>query len=512
MAKKTGKVTMAFNQVLNAFMVASNEATSISRSAIANRMNGGSDPRRNLNDECGYPESTNHVDYLDMFLSDGMATKVVSYYPNECFAVEPEIYESEDPALTPFEAKLKLLKRNHNTNLLHYVHRLDVQSGIGRFGILLMGFNDKKKLSEPLFDIDDVGEPIMQPDRPLELTYLRVFHEGQAKISKWVDDETNPRNGQPEMYSVQLADTSSLNAPMEGVQQPKKKETEVHWTRVIHAADNRTTSEVYGVERLRNVFNRILDLNKILGSSAEMFYKGGFPGLSIELDPRALEALNIEIDFDAVEDEMEAYMNGLQRYIALIGMRATSLAPQVANPKDHIEVQIQAIAMAMDVPLRIFIGSESGQLASGQDAKKNNRKVHWRQLSYVTNLLLRPLIDRLIVVGTLPMPAAGLRDYEIEWPDLNLPDEDEQSQIADRRAACMMKYVTSGAWMIMQPSDFFLRIMGLPQAEVDSIMANLKKTPEVSKEDMKGLMVSGPQDSGTKDKSPSKPTDGTVKD
>jgi hypothetical protein len=513
MPKKTGKVNLTINQMLKNIMLVANEASSLPMRA---GQRNGPDPRRDLNAECGYPTTTGWRDYLDMFLTDGLAKKIVGMYPNACFEVDPDIYESEDPELTPFETRLEELSYNCDTDIIHYAHRLDEQSGIGSYGGLFIGVNDNKDLDKPAFKVDKLGRPIPNAE-PVDLMYFRVYHQGHLTIDQLETDPLSPRAGKPKFYQITVADLNQ-NGTVPNSSTVAGKQHKVHWTRVLHAADNRTSSEVEGVERLRPCYNRVLDVQKILGSSAEMFYKGGFPGLSIELDPRALEALNIEIDFDAVEDEMEAYMNGLQRYIALVGMKATSLAPQIANPTEHIGVQLQAIAMALDIPLRIFIGSEAGQLASSQDVKMWNRRVHRRQHRYVSPMILRPLIDRLIVMGVLPAPAGGMQKYKIVWPDLNQPDDDEKSQIADRNAAAIMKYMMSEAWRVMQPSDFFIRNLGWSKAEVDSMMANFKKGPEIEFSKLALTTATaaaekpkGPADSGG-GRSPSDPPPGGVTD
>jgi hypothetical protein len=112
------------------------------------------------------------------------------------------------------------------------------------------------------------------------------------------------------------------------------------------------------------------------------------------------------------------------------------------------------------------------------------------------------------MIGVLPAPKDPNGWYEVFWPDVNLPDDDERSQIADRHAASMMKYVTSGAWQIMQPSDFYRTIIGLTEDETETIMQNMKKGPELN---IKPVQTKAP-DSGTKNNSPSNPKKGGIID
>lgn len=480
------------------------------------------DPRRDLDDECGYPQVVGTEAYKRQWDRSGLAQRVVKIYPEECFAVDPVIYETERPRDTPFEKAWKSLCRSEEANPLHYLQRVDVLSGIGRFGVLLLGTDDGGALDTPLPGINLDGTPNAETKKPLRLLYLRAFDESMVQIKDWVKDSGNPRYGKAESYNISLADLNSSNVES----QTNAINRAVHWTRVIHVADNREASEVYGVPRMQPVYNYILDAKKVLGSSAEMFYKGGFPGLSIEIDPRVLDALDIEIDEDALKEDLAAYMNGMQRYLAIIGMSAKSLAPQVANPQGNIESILHAIAMALGVPLRIFMGSEQAQLASGQDVRTWNRRLKRRLERYVTPLLVRPFIDRLIMIGALPapkrdaksgMPTGGMYDYHVWWPDVNMPDEDAQSQIADRRAAALMKFMMSKSYKFIQPSSFLRFWLGFNQDEVDTMMEEAKGSPELPRLEELAEMEAkvgdfgGPADSGTRGKSPSKPPPGGVK-
>ena len=52
----------------------------------------------------------------------------------------------------------------------------------------------------------------------------------------------------------------------------------VHWSRVIHIAENAGGTGVYGLPRLQSVYNRLEDLLKIMAGSGEsawrLLYKG----------------------------------------------------------------------------------------------------------------------------------------------------------------------------------------------------------------------------------------------
>jgi hypothetical protein len=430
------------------------------------------DPRRNLDYECGYPTVIIPKQYRFMYDREGVARRVVDIYPDECWSVDPVLYDTEDKhdRTTPFTEDWDNLCDDNEVNPLHYLHRTDILSGVGRYGILLIGTDDGEDLSVPLPHIDSWGRKV-KGQRPLNILYQRPFDELMCHVINYERDPTNPRFGRPVYYHVLFADVR-VGEPGMTAANISVTSRIVHWSRCIHIADNRESSEVFGVPRMQPVFNRLCDVRKILGGSSEMFWKGGFPGLSIELDP-TLTTAGVTTDTQSIDEQMQRYADGLQRYIGLVGMTAKSLAPQVANPEGNIRAQLEAIAISIGVPLRIFTGSEQAQLASGQDVRTWNRRLTKRHHKYLSPQMLRPYAGRLVAFGTLRPPKD--ERYKIFWPDVNMPSEDDRSKIADRIAATMLKYITGGVFQVFPPLEWFTNVMGIPQDQAMAIVAAAKK-------------------------------------
>ena len=321
----------------------------------------------------------------------------------------------------------------------------------------MLGTDDGKQLNEPVEGIDlKTGEKTGKKGKERKLLYLKPFDQSVVKIKTNESDVTSPRYGFPTMYTIDFAaetsNTSDINTK------------EVHWTRVIHVADNRDISETLGIPRMRNVYNRILDVRKILSGSGEMFWKGGFPGYSLEVNPD-LDVTLTDTDKIAIRKEMKDYSDGLQRYIALTGISVKSLEPQVSDPKGHIDAQIKYIALSMSVPYRIFIGTEEAKLASTQDVKTMNKRVAKRQEGYLTPMLLRPLIDRLIAYGVLP----EVDEYFVEWPDLNTPTDEDKAKVAVLKTEALAKYVQAGLDSLIAPKEYLMIIFGMTEEEAQVI-------------------------------------------
>jgi hypothetical protein len=178
----------------------------------------------------------------------------------------------------------------------------------------------------------------------------------------------------------------------------------------------------------------------------------------------------VEYDKEATKEQMDAYMNGLQRYVATVGMQVKSLGVQVADPRPHMEMQIQLIGITLGVPWRLLMGSEVGQLASGQDSISWNRRVERRRQNYLNPYVIRALVDRLISKGCLPVPQAEGGKYCVDWEDLNSPSDDEKATVAQKQTASMSQYVQSGMEMLIPPFHYFTLILGFSDDEAQAII------------------------------------------
>lgn len=467
------------------------------------------DPRRDLKVECGYPDGGMEPNgYRELYDEDPIGNRVVNVMPKESWKNEPEVYEDEDSeATTEFETAWELLANSlrgrswyrgqgeEGSPIWEYLRRADELSGVGGFGVLLLGLDDGQELSKPVRGVEEKwSEPVditaedkLEPTKPTgnvytlnvdkdktkgrRLLFMRAFDESLVQIAQYETNPTSPRYGMPVMYNITFNDPNEWTKGGIGLPFATKS---VHWTRVIHIADNCGSSEIFGTPRMKPVLHRILDLRKLYGGSAEMYFRGAFPGWSLETHPQL--GGDVNVDAAALREQMEQYMNGLQRYMALMGMSAKSLAPQVVDPTPQIDVQIGAICIELAVPRRIFEGSERGELASSQDSDSWNDRMRSRQGKYLTPRMIIPFVDRCIMVGVLPEP----QGYSVVWPDLEALSELEKAQVAVQRVDAMAKYIGGNVEALIAPNDFLTRIMEMPQNEVDEVlegaMDQLEKT------------------------------------
>jgi len=422
-----------FNLVLNDY--------TLSRDAIAKAMSG----VRDLDAACGYPPDVTKEDFKAMFDRNGVGTRVVELYPKECWATEPGVYETEDEDETEFEKAWDEL--NKQFNLFDYLERIDVLSGIGRYGLLILGLSDGLTLDKPV-----------EKTKGLQLLYLKVVDESVVTIKSKDIDVTSPRFGKPVTYEVKFETLANNETAYES--------KTVHYTRVLHVADGRLTSDTFGVPRMKNVYNYLLDLKKVGGGSAEMFWRGGYPGLSIKTDPDRTTPLTDDEKTD-IKAELKNYTEDLQRFLALSNVEVKPLEVQIADPTPNVMMIIKLISITYGVPYRKLMGSEEAKLASAEDTKDWNKKVTKRQNGYVTNCLIKPFVTLLINLGVLPEP----KDLIVDWPDLGALDEKDSADVMVKKTEAMAKYSAGGVGdTLMAPPQYLTMVLKYTDEEAQAIL------------------------------------------
>lgn len=433
---------------------------------------------KDVDKECDYPAVIDAEMYRRMHDREGIASKVNTIHARDTWKRNPEIKETEDSKESAWEKNFQKFVRRFK--LWNVLQRLDEVSGIGEYGGLLFGIQDNKPLDQPVdgFPEDpDVERPKKAATR--KLLYLRVLDQTQLEVAEIEGDENSPRCGQPKFYNVKIAEIKSVGGRLVA----KSRDQKVHWHRILHIADNKLTSEVYGVPRQQNVYNYLLNLRKILGGSPEMLWKGGFPGLNFKIDPTiaAIAGSEFTVEKQAeFKDEVKRYANGLTRYLSNVGIDAQVLSPNVADPTSHFEIQLRAIAATKDVPWRIFLGSEAAQLASEQDLDRWNDSIRRRQETYAGPEIVRGTIDRSMDLGVLD----SLPDYVSDWDDIDAPSDLDIAEISKLLSEALAKYAASGCEGFMPFPEYLTHVWKWEPKVVEAVAkAGEKRAAELQEEE-----------------------------
>lgn len=419
------------------------------RSGILSKLGSTFAGNRLLYTECGYPLTLEFNDYDARYERQDIAKRIINAYPEATWGNNPSIFETDDDEETEFEKAWKqLAKGKRLKGVFPYLSRVDKLSGIGRYAVLLMGFNDVKKP-------EDLAKPVRK-GTATKLLYLQPYDEVEACIQKPVTDPGDERYGLPEFYT--LRPTTMLDNTTHASTIIK-----CHWSRIIHVAEDTVRSDIYSAPKLKAIWNRLQDMETIVGGTAEMFWKTGFPGFVFTADP--------DYHFDKQDkadlaDEFEGYYNHLQRLLRLQGGKLDEFKSRPATPKDILTAEFQLISACTGIPMRILLGSERGELASSQDAKFWFARVGERRVTYAEPSILRVFIDRLIEFGLLP----EVEEYKVKWHSLAMVDEKSRADVAKTQTESLKMYVDSGSEMVIPPFQYLTEILGLDQDKVRAIL------------------------------------------
>lgn len=345
----------------------------------------------------GYKKNLEFKDFMFRYRRNDIAKRIVNATVDFTWKTMPLIIDDEETkeTETAFEEQTALLFNRFKIPRLF--KRADKLACIGRYSVIVIGTKG-----------DDLSTELTSKSTGLDgLAYLNVYSERQAKIKTYVTTQTDENFGYPATYEIDPNagdDTTSSDA-----KQNKVKFT-VHASRVIHIAEELLENELFGIPKLEAVYNLLDDLVKICGGSAEMFWLSAYQGIVFNVkDGYTLD----EPAKAAMTEDIENYTKKLQRFIRTAGIEVEALGSTVADPRGNFEVIIKLIAGASNIPIRILLGSEQGQLAASVDQDTFFSYISSRRNDYAAEAIVKELLDRLVIAGILPLPKD--ETYEIKW-------------------------------------------------------------------------------------------------
>jgi hypothetical protein len=384
-------------------------------------------------DTFGWPKDPDDEDYLALYLRNAFARVVVDKPAFTTWRVEPAIHDVDQDGErnedSDFETDIQKLFRGHD--LRSYFERVDRVAGVGEHGALAISFAD----------VSGDMEAWERDAREADLTSLDDINTLKPLLQTQIDDigwggPDSERWGKPEYYSVDWSD--DIDAGAGGERGPLK----IHWTRIIDIPATRLLDdETLARPRVEPVLNNLLDIEKTLGSSAELSYRGADYGLHLNFDPAEVDVT--QLDTDEMRDEFQRWYHGLQPEFKTVGAELSALGGDTIDPSPIVDNNLKAIYAQTGIPKREFIGNQQGeQSGAEQDEKSYFGTIAERQDHYATPYIVRRTIDRFRTVGILP-DLSGVM-YEVNWPDLAELSELEQSEIAYNRARAAKNVAPQG--------------------------------------------------------------------
>lgn len=383
---------------------------------------------RNLWEVLGYPATVNPETYRALYARGDIAARIVDSFPDATWRETPSIRKRGSKADDDFTKEVNELAER--VKLWDTLHRLDRLMGLGHYGVLMLGLNggeDTAKAATGTY----------------ALMYLTPHGETTAQITNWDADPRSPRYSQPLMYRL------TTGGGWTGVGGANRS-LPCHWSRTIHVAEHALEDKAIGSPRLERIINRLLDLEKAVGGSAEVWWQNAAQLRAWIADA---DATFSDSDKAALTSQLDELQHGLRRDVRVQGVKPESLTAdaQSTNAAAIIDKLFEIIAGATGIPKRILMGSERGELSSEQDENNWAARIMERREQVATPHFIRPFIDRCIALGILRNPGK----YDVVWPESDTLGEQARASIALAKSQAVSTYTSApGADTVIAPEEF----------------------------------------------------------
>lgn len=374
----------------------------------------------------GYPDTVSFAQLLAAYRRGGPGQGAVHRLLDKCWQERPRIKTAGSEDETPWETKVAALFKERR--LWAKLRDLDRRNLVGRYAALIYRVADNLPLREPM-------------QRAARLVDVVPLFEDQIQVTAWHSDETAENYGQPAMFQYRTR-------PVQGADTQGRPETwiDVHPSRVQILAEGSVGDMFDGVPLLEAGFNALIDLEKITGGSAESYLKNSARTMVFQYEKDAQLQTIAPADGQSGksvrqvhEEQAKALNRNIDAAIVMKGGTANTLQTQIADPESPWGVAACTFAASVRIPFTILFGQQTGRLASDEDRADFVERCKSRQTNELT-----PMLEEFV----RRMQAAGLIDpgeFEIEWPDIAAPSDDQKLANLGKMADAMHKAFTAGA-------------------------------------------------------------------
>lgn len=398
----------------------------------------GNTKRTKLWDEFGYPEQVEFDGYYRAYERNAVAHAAVHNLLDSCWVDSPTIIDGEEgkesTETTPWEKQVtKLLKR-----LWPKIKDADRRNLVGRYSALLIQLKDGGDWK------DAVNVATVKALGDKAVVRLIPAWESQVVPGTYVTDMQSDRYGQPEFYyfNEQPVGDDKTYGPMRSVQ--------VHPDRIIIICEGSEDENMLsGVPFLRAGYNKLLDLEKISGGSAEGFLKNASRQLSMEFDSttqidelvKQATAAGYGTLAEAMNDKVQKLNRGTDAAIAMQAGKVGVLSVAAADPSPSWTVAANEFSASIQSPFTMQFGQQTGRLASDEDKTAWAKRCNGRRWGHQT-ALVTVIIERFWSFGVITPPKSG--EVTLVWSDLLAPSEKEK--IANMQAMATVAKDTQQAF------------------------------------------------------------------
>lgn len=302
--------------------------------------------------EYGWPEFVTKEMLIRLYRRGGLAHGAIKKLTGNCWKTNPWVIEGEkkDEA-TKETAWERELKASLPADFWPKFEEADRRRLVARYSGLILRIADNGAFNMPVIRRAKLVEVV-----PVWATALT------PNIDTTVGSATYGRPKSWE-YTETFADGTQGST------------VTVHTDRIVILGDYSADAIGY----LEPPYNAFINLEKVEGGSGEAFLKNASRqvvlGFDKEVDLRDV-ASSYGVPLEGLQEKLneagKAINTGVDTVMALQGATATTLTAQVPDPEPTYTINQQTAGSSLGIPLKIWVGSQTGERASTEDANEWN--------------------------------------------------------------------------------------------------------------------------------------------
>lgn len=305
------------------------------------------------------------------------------------------------------ETRLEKAIRQHFAKIRFWtkVMEADRRSLVGRYSAVILRVADGKRPDQPLEAVTGGLDALID---------IIPVWEGQLRVKEFDNDQMSMSYGEPLMYEYdesQVANSTTAN------QNNRNRKLTIHPSRLIIWSPDGTME---GDSALKAGINDLLAIEKIVGAGGEGFWKNAKQAPILEMDKEAdmqkmARAMGIPVDkiTDIMNEQVADWQKGFDELLMVQGMTAKLPKVELPDPEHFFMNALQSFAASFDIPLKVLVGTQTGERASSEDASQWNQTCNFRRKNTVIPNILQ-IVDRLEGCGIIKVNP----EWFVDWTDL----------------------------------------------------------------------------------------------
>jgi hypothetical protein len=360
----------------------------------------------------GYPDIIDFQLLYDMYQRNSLARAAVDKTTRKTWQDPPWLLEKPrdgSEGAVKKETRLEKAIRQHFSDIRFWTKLMeaDRRSMVGRYGAVILRIADGKKTEEPLTKVSGGLDALVD---------IIPVWEGQLRVTQWDNDTMSLTYGEPMMFEYDEGKVGATDGASPADQGRNRRLT-VHPSRLFIWSMDGT---MFGDPALKSGFNDLITLEKITGSGGEGFWKNAKQAPILEMDKEAdinkmARAMGVPVEkiADIMNEQAANWQKGFDELLMLQGMTAKLPKIVLPDPEHFYMNSLQSFAASFDIPLKVLVGTQTGERASSEDASQWNQTCNFRRKNTIIPNILQ-IVKRLEDCGILKENP----EWFIDWTDL----------------------------------------------------------------------------------------------